>query len=64
MTRWNMQATFLMYDEHYPGIDNNAPSQFAQGRTEAEVRKTFYDRPASRYACRQRSLCNKCHGQD
>jgi hypothetical protein len=64
MTRWNMQATFLVYDERYPGLDNGASASYAQGRTEAEVRKTFYDRPASRYASHQRSLCNKCHGQD
>ncbi len=63
-TRWNMQSTFLVYNERYPGIDNGAPALYAQGRTEAEVRKAFYDRLASRYASRQRSLCNKCHGRD
>ena len=64
MTRWNMQSTFLVHEERYPGVDNGALASYAQGRTEAEVRKTFYDRPASRYASHQRSLCNKCHGQD
>jgi hypothetical protein len=64
MTRWNTQSTFLVYNERYPGLDNGAPAPYAQGRTEAETRKTFYDRPASQYASGQRSLCNKCHGRD
>ena len=64
ITRSNERAEFLVYNGRYPGIDNGAPSGIAQGRTEAEVRKTFYDRPAELYANFQRSLCNKCHAKD
>ncbi|GFO69695.1 cytochrome c [Geomonas limicola] len=64
ITRWNNQATLLVSNGRYPGIDNGASADDAQGRTEAETRKTFYDRPASRYALFQRSLCNKCHAKD
>ena len=64
MTRWNMNSTMLVYKSRYPGIDNGAPARYAQGRTETEVRKTFYDRPAGRYAGHQRSLCSKCHARD
>lgn len=64
MTRWNTKSTMLVANGRYPGIDNGASVDDAQGRTEAETRKTFYDRPASRYALYQRSLCNKCHAKD
>ncbi len=64
MTRWNMNSTFLVYAGRYPGIDNFASSHLAQGRTEAEVQRAFYDRPASRFAAYQRGLCNKCHNRD
>lgn len=64
MTRWNMQGEFIVYNGRYPGVDNGAPERFAQGRSAAEVQKTFYDRPARLYASYQRSLCNKCHAKD
>jgi hypothetical protein len=64
MTRWNNGATFLVMNGRYPGIDTGASPEDSQGRTEAEIRKTFYDRPASRFASFQRSLCNKCHALD
>jgi len=64
MTRWNTKATLLVSNGRYPGIDNGASADDAQGRTEAETKKAFYDRPASRYALFQRSLCNKCHAKD
>lgn len=64
MTRWNMGAEFIIYNGRYPGIDNAAPVEYAQGRTESEARKTFYDRPAALFALYQRSLCNKCHNKD
>ncbi|MEW6720417.1 MAG: cytochrome C [Thermodesulfobacteriota bacterium] len=64
-TRWNMKAEFLVYNGDYPGIDaGGVPSRISQGRTRAEVRKTFGDRPATAYASYQRSLCNKCHARD
>lgn len=64
IARWNMQTTFLVYRGNYPGIDNDAPPEYAQGRLAAETRKTFYDRPAGVYGAFQRSLCNKCHAKD
>ena len=64
MTRWNMQADFIVINGHYPGADNGASEDIAQGRTAAETKKTFYDRPASKYSAYQRSLCNKCHAKD
>ena len=65
MTRWNTHGgEFIVYNGHYPGINNGAPADFAQGRTEAEAQRAFYDRPANRYATYQRSLCNKCHAKD
>ena len=64
MTRFNEKAEFIVYNGRYPGIDNGAPSGIAQGRTEAEVQQSFYDRPAGLYANFQRSLCNKCHAKD
>jgi hypothetical protein len=64
MTRWNVRATFIVQDGVYPGIDNRAKSENAQGRTEAEARRAYYDRPASVFSAYQRSLCNKCHAKD
>jgi len=64
MTRWNMQGEFIVYNGRYPGVDNGAPADFSQGRSAAEVQRTFYDRPARFYASYQRSLCNKCHAKD
>jgi len=33
----------------------------AMGRTTAEFQAALYDRPASKFAAFQTSLCNKCH---
>lgn len=63
--RWNLKTGFLLFNGKYPGIeDTDVPSRISQGRTRAETRKTFYDRPATAYATYQRSLCNKCHAKD
>jgi hypothetical protein len=64
LMRWNVLADFIVYDGRFPGIDNSSPLQLAQGRTEAETRKTFYDRQAGSFATYQRGLCNKCHVKD
>ncbi len=64
MTRWNMKSQFLVYKGLYPGVDNNSPIEFAQGRTSAEVQKTFYGRSVNTFSSYQRSLCNKCHTKD
>jgi hypothetical protein len=63
-TRWNMDVDFIVYKGVYPGIDNGSPPELAEGRTAAETKKAFYDRPSSRYATYQKSLCNKCHAFD
>lgn len=64
-TRWNMKTEFLVYNGDYPGTDmSELPSRISQGRTKAETRRAFYERPASTYATYQRSLCNKCHTMD
>ncbi len=64
MTRWNMTSEFIVANGKFPGDDDFASAPFAQGRTAQEIRKTFCDRPASRFAGYQRSLCNKCHVRD
>jgi hypothetical protein len=64
MARWNMTLTFLVQKSVYPGIDNGSPEDIAQGRTEAETQKAYYDRPVTLFASYQRSLCNKCHIRD
>lgn len=64
MTRWNMDVDFLVYQGTFPGVDKGAPLLLAQGRTEAETRKSYYDRSADTFAAFQRSLCNKCHLKD
>jgi hypothetical protein len=64
MTRWNVGATMMVENGRYAGIDSHAALDNAQGRTEAETSRGYYDRPASRFAVFQRSLCNKCHAKD
>ncbi|BDV42813.1 cytochrome c [Geotalea uraniireducens] len=70
MTRWNNSYEMLVLGDStgqpvYPGTDSTVSNAAAaQGRTVAEVQKTFYDRPATKYAAFQRSLCNKCHAKD
>lgn len=67
MTRWNNKADFLTVAGVYPGTDAAGEAGYGQyhlGRSQAEVAKTFYDRPASKYAAYQRLLCNKCHMKD
>lgn len=64
MMRWNMDTDFIVYKGVFPGIDNSSPLQMAQGRTEAETRKGYYDRQPASFSDFQRSLCNKCHAKD
>jgi hypothetical protein len=64
-TRWNMKSAFLVYNGNYPGIEDPAiPSDISQGRTRTETWRAYYERPATRFATYQRSLCNKCHALD
>lgn len=63
--RWNMRSEFLVFNGQFPGVDDSTvPAGISQGRTRAETRKMFYDRPVTAYASYQRSLCNKCHAKD
>ncbi|NTV48438.1 MAG: cytochrome C [Geobacteraceae bacterium] len=64
ITRWNTKADLIVYDGKFPGIDSGAPTYIAQGRTSAETRKAYYDRPADSFAVFQRGLCSKCHAKD
>lgn len=64
MARWNMTASFIVHKGVYPGINNGAPAELAQGRSAAEAQKAYYDRPSSRFATYQKGLCNKCHIRD
>ncbi len=64
--RWNAEyGQYLVVQGVYPGID--APVAEAQageynlGYIQAQVQRSFYDRPASIYAAYQKSLCKKCH---
>jgi len=56
--RWNARTDFIVYGGYY------APPtkpEYAQGRTEPEAQRAYYDRPASTFALNQDTLCNKCH---
>jgi hypothetical protein len=67
MTRWNNKAEFLTIAGAYPGTGLAGEAgygQYNQGKTQAEIQATFYDRPATSFATYQRSLCNKCHAKD
>jgi len=61
MLRWNFASPFMVYNGSYPGIDNGAPVAYSMGRTEAETRRAYYDRPVDVFAANQNSLCEKCH---
>ena len=63
--RWNTKSEFLVFNGEYPGVDTSGvPARIAGGRTRAETRRAYYERPATRFATYQRSLCNKCHAKD
>jgi hypothetical protein len=64
IARWNTKTELIVYNGKYPGTDSGAPSYIAQGRTSAETRKAYYDRPADSFALYQRGLCSKCHAKD
>ncbi len=69
MLRWNMEGEFITAADAsgnpiWPGKDNVAGEATARGKTEAETRAAYYDRPATLFGTYQRVLCNKCHAQD
>jgi predicted CXXCH cytochrome family protein len=67
--RFDMEYEFMTKESNYIGSDNpavtgsRAPQQH-RGRTIAEWRAAYYDRPATQFATYQRVLCNKCHAKD
>jgi len=62
--RWNGESEYMVYKGQYPGVDNGAPQDIAQGRTESETTQAYYRQARSKFAYDQRSLCNKCHLRD
>ncbi len=56
--RWNAKTDFIAYNGYYAPVQY---PNYAQGRTEPEARQAYYDRPASKFAFNQDTLCNKCH---
>jgi hypothetical protein len=69
MTRWNNAGEFLTTEGIWPGVDQPVGSEanaaaYNQGWTQAQYSKAMYDRPATKFAFVQRSMCNKCHAKD
>jgi hypothetical protein len=68
MTRWSNVAELIAVDGEWPGTGavsaNAADAKWHYGMTQAQYKAAMYDKPASRYAYAQRSLCNKCHAKD
>jgi hypothetical protein len=62
--RWNPRVKFILTEGKFPGTDNKTAPNIAQGRTSAETRKAYYDRPAEAFGRYQQGLCSKCHGMD
>jgi hypothetical protein len=67
--RFDQGYEFMTKAGDYIGTDNpamtgsRAPVQ-TRGRSVAEWKAAYYDRPASVFATYQRVLCNKCHAKD
>ncbi len=71
MTRWNNRAEFLTVEGQYAsnsGVATGTGELFygniSNGYTSTEYQAAMYDRPATKFATFQRSLCNKCHAKD
>ncbi|UCD47544.1 MAG: cytochrome C [Deltaproteobacteria bacterium] len=63
--RWSHGGEFITYGGQYPGIDTTpAVPEIARGRTSAETRGAYYDRPVTAFAPDQRVLCEKCHAAE
>jgi predicted CXXCH cytochrome family protein len=67
--RYDEGYEFMTVGGNYLGSDNplmtssRAPLQH-RGRTMAEWKAAYYDRPVTQFATYQRVLCNKCHAKD
>jgi hypothetical protein len=58
--RWNADTDYIEFNGAYS--QEGQPYQpYGQGRTEAEATRAYYDRPATKFAPAQDTLCNKCH---
>jgi hypothetical protein len=67
--RFDQGYEFMVKGGDYIGSDNpavsgNRAAAQHRGRTIAEWKAAYYDRPASVFATYQRVLCNKCHAKD
>jgi hypothetical protein len=63
-TRWNNNAEFLTVAGLWPDSANTASSGYSNGMPLLDYQAAMYDRPSTKYASYQRTLCNKCHGKD
>jgi hypothetical protein len=58
--RWNAETNYIVNNGSY--AQEGQPEQpYGQGRSEAEALRAYYDRPATKFAPSQDTLCNKCH---
>ena len=60
MTRWDNDTEYITEDGAY----NAAYDGVSGHRSQAQYIAGMYDRPATKFAFAQRSLCNKCHAKD
>jgi hypothetical protein len=64
--RWNQKSEYVVAAGQWPGMDSvgdAAKAVYAQGRMQAETRAAMYERPPSKFATFQTTLCNKCHAK-
>lgn len=70
MLRFDQGYEFMTKAAEYVASDNTAVGNTGRGplqhrgRTIADAKAAYYDRPASKFADYQRVLCNKCHAKD
>jgi len=67
MMRFPLDPTFTTVSDGFgnPVYPNPATDPIqAMGRTTQEFQKALYDRPPTKFAAFQRTLCNKCHAGD
>jgi hypothetical protein len=66
--RWDLEKELIIVDGEWPGTDATSTEAalptWAKGRSVLERTTAYNDKPATRYATYQRSLCNKCHLKD
>jgi hypothetical protein len=65
--RFRARGDFITVGDSTTGArwpDPVAEPALAEGRTQAETRAAYYDRPATVFSPFQRLLCNKCHVKD